>query len=247
MLDVRNSANANRTIRGLKDGLLSATSTEGVTGKQLFETNAQVGEVERTAKAAQTAAVTAKDEASKALTATTVLGGLVGQVSATGNVRLGEKNGGTVLDVRNSANANRKPTGVADGLVSASSYESVNGRLNATNDKVATVEGMAMSAGEDAAVAKTDAVKALAETAVLGGLVAQVSATGNVRLGEKNSGTTLDVRNSANANRKISGVADGILNASSAEAVSGKQLYSSNSRISALEGVSQFYWRGAHQ
>ena len=241
VLDVRNSANANRTIRGLKDGLLSATSTEGVTGKQLFETNVQVGEVDRTAKAAQTAAVTAKDEASKALTATTVLGGLVGQVSATGNVRLGEKNGGTVLDVRNSANANRKLTGVADGLVSASSYESVNGRqLNATNDKVATVEGMAMSAGEDAAVAKTDAVKALAETAVLGGLVAQVSATGNVRLGEKNSGTTLDVRNSANANRKISGVADGILNASSAEAVSGKQLYSSNSRISALEGVSQF-------
>ncbi|WP_445393183.1 ESPR-type extended signal peptide-containing protein [Stenotrophomonas pavanii] len=241
VLDVRNSANANRTIRGLKDGLLSATSTEGVTGKQLFETNVQVGEVDRTAKAAQTAADTAKDEASKALTATTVLGGLVGQVSATGNVRLGENNGGTVLDVRNSANASRKLTGVADGLVSASSYESVNGRqLNATNDKVATVEGMAMSAGEDAAVAKTDAVKALAETAVLGGLVAQVSATGNVRLGEKNSGTTLDVRNSANANRRISGVADGILNASSAEAVSGKQLYSSNSRISALEGVSQF-------
>lgn len=235
------SDSVKRTISGMKDGLLSATSTEGVTGKQLFDTNAKVGEAERTAKAAQTAAATAKEEAGKALTATTVLGGLVGQVSATGNVRLGEKNSGTVLDVRNSANANRKLTGVADGVVSASSYESVNGRqLNATNDKVATVEGMAMSAGEDAAVAKTDAVKALAETAVLGGLVAQVSATGNVRLGEKNSGTTLDVRNSANANRKISGVADGILNASSAEAVSGKQLYSSNSRISALEGVSQF-------
>ncbi|CAM0121615.1 ESPR-type extended signal peptide-containing protein [Stenotrophomonas sp. GD03958] len=235
------SDSVKRTISGMKDGLLSATSTEGVTGKQLFETNVQVGEVDRTAKAAQTAADTAKDEASKALTATTVLGGLVGQVSATGNVRLGEKNGGTVLDVRNSANANRKLTGVADGLVSASSYESVNGRqLNATNDKVATVEGMAMSAGEDAAAAKTDAVKALAETAVLGGLVAQVSATGNVRLGEKNSGTTLDVRNSANANRKISGVADGILSASSAEAVSGRQLHSTNSRVSDLEDIAQF-------
>lgn len=235
------SDSVKRTISGMKDGVLSATSTEGVTGKQLFETNAQVGEVDRTAKAAQTAASTAKDEAGKALTATTVLGGLVGQVSATGNVRLGEKNSGTVLDVRNSANANRKLTGVADGVVSASSYEAVNGRqLNATNDKVTTVEGVARSAGADAAVAKTDAGKALAETAALGGLVAQVSAAGNVRLGEKNSGTTLDVRNSANANRKISGVADGLLSASSAEAVSGKQLYSTNSRVSELEGVAQF-------
>ena len=241
VLDVRNSANANRTIRGLKDGLLSATSTEGVTGKQLFDTNVKVGEVERTAKAAQTAASTAKDEASKALTATTVLGGLVGQVSATGNVRLGERDRGTVLAERNSAKASRKLTGVADGVVSASSYEAVNGRqLNATNDKVTTVEGVARSAGADAAVAKTDAGKALAETAALGGLVAQVSAAGNVRLGEKNSGTTLDVRNSANANRKISGVADGLLSASSAEAVSGKQLYSTNSRVSELEGVAQF-------
>lgn len=235
------SDSVKRTISGMKDGVLSVTSTEGVTGKQLFETNAQVGEVDRTAKAAQTAAVTAKDEASKALTATTVLGGLVGQVSATGNVRLGEKNGGTVLDVRNSANANRKLTGVADGVVSASSYEAVNGRqLNATNDKVTTVEGVAKSAGADAALAKTDAAKALAEAAVLGGLVAQVSASGDVRLGGKNSGATLDVRNSANANRKISGVADGILSASSAEAVSGRQLHSTNSRVSDLEGIAQF-------
>ena len=106
----------------------------------------------------------------------TVLGGLVGQVSPTEAVRLGEKNSGTVLDVRNSANVNRKLTGVADGAISASSYEAVNGRqLNATNEKVVAVEGMATSAAADATLAKVDAAKALAETAVLGGLVAQVS------------------------------------------------------------------------
>lgn len=233
-LDVRNSANANRRIMGVADGAISATSNEAVTGKQLHETNANV-------TAAQTAATAAKVSADKALAETGVLSGLVGQVAVNGNVRVGEKNSGTVLDVRNSANANRKLTGVADGAVSASSYEAVNGRqLNSTNDKVAAVEGIARSAGTEAAVAKTDAAKALAETAALGGLVAQVSASGNVRLGEKNSGTTLDVRNSANAERKISGVADGLLSASSAEAVSGKQLYSSNSRISVLEDASQF-------
>ncbi|WP_414491633.1 ESPR-type extended signal peptide-containing protein [Stenotrophomonas maltophilia] len=233
-LDVRNSANANRKVTGVADATLSTSSTEAVTGRQLNTTNENVAK-------AQTAAGEAKSDASKALTQVVTLGGLVGQVSATGNVRLGEKNSGTVLDVRNSANANRKLTGVADGLVNASSYEAVNGRqLNATNEKVVAVEGVAISAAADATLAKADATKALAETAALGGLVAQVSASGDVRLGEKNGGTTLNVRNSANANRKISGVADGALSASSAEAVSGGQLYSTNSRVSDLEDIAQF-------
>lgn len=234
VLDVRNSANASRKITGVADAALSTTSTDAVTGRQLNATNSNVSTALSDASAAKTAANTA-------LTEVGTLNGLLGQVSASGDVRVGEKNSGTVLDVRNSANANRKLTGVADGAVSASSYDSVNGRqLNATNDKVAVVEAVAKAAGAEAAVAKTDAAKALAETAALGGLVAQVSASGNVRLGEKNSGTTLDVRNSANANRKISGVADGLLSASSAEAVSGRQLYSTNSRVSDLEGVAQF-------
>ncbi|MEL5920808.1 hypothetical protein, partial [Stenotrophomonas maltophilia] len=68
------------------------------------------------------------------------------------NVRLGEKNRGTVLDVRNSANATRTLTGVADGVVSASSYEALYGRqLNATYDTVAAVESSARAAGSEAA------------------------------------------------------------------------------------------------
>ncbi|MCF3470000.1 ESPR-type extended signal peptide-containing protein [Stenotrophomonas maltophilia] len=241
VLDVRNSANASRKVVGVADGDLGDSSNEAVNGKQLNATNVQVAAVEKAATAAQADATVAKADAAKALVSTSALEGLVSQTAASGNVRLGGKNSGTVLDVRNSANASRKLTGVADGLVNASSYEAVNGRqLNATNDKVAAVESIARAAGTEAAAAKTDAAKALVETAALGGLVAQVSTTGNVRLGERNSGTTLDVRNSANANRKISGVADGLLSTSSTEAVSGKQLHSSNSRISALEGVSQY-------
>ncbi|MBA0284592.1 ESPR-type extended signal peptide-containing protein [Stenotrophomonas maltophilia] len=234
VLDVRNSANASRKITGVADAALSSTSTDAVTGRQLNTTNSNVSTALSDASAAKTTA-------NSALTQVGTLNGLLSQASASGNVRVGEKNSGTVLDVRNSANANRKLSGVADGVVSASSYEAVNGRqLNATNDKVVTVEGIARSAGTEAGVAKTDAAKALVETAALGGLVAQVSASGSVRLGEKNSGTILDVRNGANANRKISGVADGLLSASSAEAVSGKQLHSTNSRVSDLEDVAQF-------
>ena len=234
VLDVRNSANASRKITGVADAALSTTSTDAVTGRQLNATNSNVSIALSDASAAKTSANTA-------LTQVGTLNGLLSQASASSNVRIGEKNSGTVLDVRNSANANRKLTGVADGVVSASSYEAVNGRqLNATNDKVATVEGIARSAGTEAAAAKTDAAKALAETAVLGGLVAQVSASGSVRLGEKNSGTTLDVRNNANANRRISGVADGAVSADSAEAVSGSQLHATNSRISDLESTNQY-------
>ncbi|WP_111178314.1 ESPR-type extended signal peptide-containing protein [Stenotrophomonas maltophilia] len=241
VLDVRNSANASRKVAGVADGTVSASSNEAVNGKQLNATNVQVAAVEKAATAAQADATVAKADAAKALVRTGALEGLVSQTAANGNVRLGEKNSGTVLDVRNSANAGRKLTGVADGVVSGSSYEAVNGRqLNATNEKVVAVEGVAISAAADATLAKADATKALAETAALGGLVAQVSASGDVRLGEKNGGTTLNVRNSANANRKISGVADGALSASSAEAVSGRQLYSSNARIAALEDTTQF-------
>ncbi|TFZ43656.1 hemagluttinin domain-containing protein [Stenotrophomonas maltophilia] len=235
------SASRKRKIQYVADGAVSAGSTDAITGNQLHATNQAVTRAQTVADAATTTANAAKVSADKALADAGVLGGLVGQVADNGNVRLGEKNSGMVLDVRNSANANRKVTGVADGALSSTSYEAVNGRqLSATNDKVATVEGVATSAGADAAVAKADAVKALVETAALGGLVAQVSASGDVRLGGKNSGTMLDVRNSTNANRKISGVANGAVDASSTEAVSGRQLYATNSRISDLESANQY-------
>ncbi|UQA69724.1 YadA-like family protein [Stenotrophomonas maltophilia] len=241
VLDVRNSANASRKITGVADAALSTTSTDAVTGRQLAATNTNVS-------TAQSDASAAKTTANSALTQVGALNGLLSQASASGNVRVGEKNSGTVLDVRNSANANRKLTGVADGVVSGSSYEAVNGRqLNVTNGKVAAVEAIAKAAGTEAAVAKADAAKALTETAVLGGLVGQVSTSGNVRLGEKNSGTTLDVRNSAGTNRKISGVADGVISAVSADAVSGRQLHQTNVRLSDLEGASRFISVGSDE
>lgn len=235
------SASRKRKIQYIADGVVASGSTDAITGNQLHATNQAVTRAQTVADAATTTANAAKVSADKALADAGVLGGLVGQVAANGNVRLGGKNSGTVLDVRNSANANRKVTGVADGALTATSYEAVNGRqLSATNDKVATVEGVAASAGVDAAVAKADAAKALVETAALGGLVAQASASGDVRLGGKNSGSILDVRSSANANRKISGVADGAIEASSVEAVSGRQLHATNTRIASLEDVAQY-------
>ncbi|WP_164094105.1 hypothetical protein, partial [Stenotrophomonas maltophilia] len=71
-------------------------------------------------------------------------------------------------------------------------------QLNATNTNVAAARSVADSA-------KTNADSALAKANVISGLLSQTSASGNVRLGASNSGTVLDVRNSANASRKITG------------------------------------------
>ncbi|WP_329888569.1 ESPR-type extended signal peptide-containing protein [Stenotrophomonas sepilia] len=241
VLDVRNSANASRKVAGVADGTVGASSNEAVNGKQLNATNVQVAAVEKAAAAAQADATVAKADATKAMVSTTALEGLVSQTAANGNVRLGEKNSGTVLDVRNSANASRKVAGVADGTVGASSNEAVNGKqLNATNAQVAAVEKAATAAQADATVAKVEAAKALVSTGALEGLVSQVAVNGNVRLGEKNSGTVLDVRNSGNANRRVSGLADGVLSDSSADAVSGRQLFETNGRVSSLESNSKF-------
>ncbi|MBY6281788.1 ESPR-type extended signal peptide-containing protein [Stenotrophomonas maltophilia] len=241
VLDVRNSANASRKVAGVADGTVSASSNEAVNGKQLNATNVQVADVEKAATAAQADATVAKADAGKALLSATALEGLVSQTAANGNVRLGEKNSGTVLDVRNSANASRKVTGVADGTVSASSNEAVNGKqLNATNVQVAAVEKAAAAAQADATVAKVDAAKALISTSALEGLVSQTADNGSVRLGERNSGTLLDVRNNKNENRRISGVSDGTLSSDSSDGVSGRQLFATNMRLTAVENVGKY-------
>lgn len=228
VLDVRNKSNAVRSITGLKDGALSTSSTEAVTGKQLNATNANVATAQTaadaaktTATAAQTTATTANTNANTALAKANTVSGLVSQVSASGNVRLGGENTGTVLDARNKSNAVRSITGLKDGALSTSSTEAVTGKqLNATNSNVAAV--------------KSTADAAQARVAVLDGLVGQVSAGGNVRLGADNTGTVVDVANKSGAKRKLQNLANGVLSTSSTDAVTGQQLNATNSEVTSV-------------
>ncbi len=238
VLDVRNKANANRRISGLADATLNTTSTEAVTGKQLTATNANVSTVQNTATAAQTAATGARTTADSALGKANVLGGLVSQASATGNVRLGGDNTGTVLDVRNKSDAGRKVTGLSDGTLSSTSTDAVTGKqLTATNTKVTTAQTTATAAQTAAAGAKTTADTALGKANVLGGLVSQAAANGNVRLGGDNTGTVLDVRNKSDAGRKVTGLSDGTLSSTSTDAVTGKQLTATNTKVTTAQNT----------
>ncbi len=222
-----------RKLVNLADGTLSTSSTEAVTGKQLNATNANVVTAQNTANAAQVAATGAKTAADSALAKATTLAGLVSQVSTTGNVRLGSENTGTVLDVRNKANADRNISGVADATLSNSSTEAVTGRqLAATNSNVTTAQNTANAAQTAATAAKTTADNALGRATALSGLVSQVSATGNVRLGADNAGTVVDVANKDGAKRRVNNVANGVLSGTSTDVVTGQQLHATNQSVS---------------
>jgi len=229
-VSVGNASNR-RKLQYVADGSVGAGSTDAVTGSQLHATNTSVS-------AAQTAATAAQHTADGVVTRATALEGLVSQVSATGNLRLGGQNTGTVLDVRNRSNAARKLSGVADGTVSATSTEAVTGKqLNVTNTNVTAAQNAAATAQTAATAAQRTADGVVGRATALEGLVSQVSASGNLRLGAQNTGTTLDLRNKSNAARKLSGVADGTLSATSTDAVTGKQLFGTQQKVTAHEGV----------
>jgi len=238
VLDVRNKANANRRISGLADATLNTTSTEAVTGKQLTATNANVTTAQNTATAAQTAATGARTTADSALGKATALGGLLSQASASGTVRVGGDNTGSAVSVANKNNATRYINGIRNGALSATSTDAVTGQqLFATNANVTKAQTAADAAQSSANSAKTTADTALGKANVLGGLVSQASATGNMRLGGDNTGTVLDVRNKSDAGRKITGLSDGTLSSTSTDAVTGKQLSATNANVTTAQNT----------
>ncbi|WP_414616185.1 ESPR-type extended signal peptide-containing protein [Stenotrophomonas geniculata] len=207
-----------RKVVNVADGALSTSSSEAVTGKQLHATNTGVAAVKATADGAQARVA--------------VLDGLVGQVSASGNVRLGAENTGTVIDVANKSGAKRKLQNLANGVLSTSSTDAVTGQqLNATNSEVTSVRTAATAAKTAADAARGVADGAVQKADALGGLVGQVSANGNVRLGAENTGTIVDVANKTGAKRRVYNIANGTLSAGSTDAVTGQQLFATNATV----------------
>lgn len=207
-----------RKVVNVADGALSTSSSEAVTGKQLHATNTSMAAVKATADGAQARL--------------TVLDGLVGQVSATGNMRLGADNTGTVIDVANKTGAKRKLQNLANGVLSTSSTDAVTGQqLNATNSEVTSVRTAATAAKTAADAARGVADGAVLKADALGGLVGQVSASGNVRLGAENTGTIVDVANKSGGKRRIYNIANGTLSTGSTDAVTGQQLFATNATV----------------
>jgi len=210
------SINLKRRIVNVQDGALSAGSSEVVTGNQLFATNTTLGTV-------QTTANQAKATADLGLSKAEWLGRLISG-GPTGGVQIGAENAGSLLSVRNQTGGRRVITGLHNADLSTASTEAVTGQqLFATNNNVAT--------------AQLAADTALGKVNNLGGLVSQAAGNGNVRLGGENTGAVLDVRNKSNANRTLSGLKEGSLDTTSTEAVTGKQLNTTNTEVASVRTV----------
>ncbi len=242
------SGSTKRRIVNVADGNINGTSTDAVNGRQLqaakndIKTAADAAAgAQRTANTANTTATTAKSTADQALANSRV----VTQASASGSVRVGGDNTGTTVSFANKNNATRYLNGIRNGALSASSTDAVTGQqLFATNSNVTKAQTTADAAKTTATAAQstantanTNANTALAKANAVSGLVSQVSATGNVRLGGENTGTVLDVRNKSNAVRSITGLKDGALSTTSTEAVTGKQLNATNTNVSKAQAA----------
>lgn len=242
-ISVGNSA-IKRKLVNLADGALSTSSTEAVTGKQLNATNANVTTAQNAANAAQTAATGARTAADNALGRATALSGLVSQVSATGNVRLGADNTGTVVDVANKDGAKRRVNNVANGVLSGTSTDVVTGQqLHATNQSVST-QGQSLVLHGQQLATHTQALAAQDQR-----VAANRAAIDQLRTDVDDFDPDLDGVVKFSADRllvdmegaRISGVAAGdVSSAASTDAVNGGQLFAANEKISALEGAGKF-------
>ncbi|HHA2975247.1 TPA: ESPR-type extended signal peptide-containing protein [Stenotrophomonas maltophilia] len=238
-----------RKLVNLADGALSTSSTEAVTGKQLNATNASVTTAQNAANAAQTAATGAKTAADNALGRATALSGLVSQVSATGNVRLGADNAGTVVDVANKDGAKRRVNNVANGVLSSTSTDVVTGQqLHATNQAVSTqaqslvLHGQQLATHTQALAAQDQRVAA--NRADIDQLRTDVDDFDPDLDGVVKFSTDRQLVDMEGA--RISGVAAGdVSSAASTDAVNGGQLFATNGRIDAIESAGKFLAVGA--
>ncbi|RPE81582.1 ESPR-type extended signal peptide-containing protein [Vulcaniibacterium tengchongense] len=212
-------------LTNLKDGELSAASTDAVTGAQLFATNERVGVVEGDITTINTnlgdldARVTVNEGSITEIRNELADGslGLVRQDADSRAITVAAGTDGTVVDFAGTAGA-RTLRGVAAGAVSADSTEAVNGaQLFETNARLGAVEtGVGELTNQF-----NEFVTNIGDT-VVGDIGAVVyddkAAKDRITLGGA-EGTAL------------TNLKDGELSAASTDAVTGKQLHATNEKV----------------
>lgn len=218
--------NGNR-ITQVGAGVLSSTSQEAVNGSQLYATNQQV---QSNSAAITTLGTTVAQNTANLNTLTTNLNngtvGLVRQDAVTGAISVAASTGGNVIDMAGT-DGTRTITGVASGVISATSTDAVNGsqlyalsqqvgQLNAANAYV-SVDGAGDGSDNAAAGAGTmgTAVGANATVTASNGVAigasASAAAANSVALG---GGSVADRANSVSvgaqgAERQVTNVSAG--------------------------------------
>ncbi|WP_213059656.1 YadA family autotransporter adhesin, partial [Escherichia coli] len=216
-----------RTLTGVRDGTLAADSSEAVTGSQLYQTNTVLSSVAtalgggasfdnisqfrnpvyiiqgqskyNVGDAFIAVDNTLTENISKINSLQAGQSGLVQQNANNKVISVGSGSGGALVDFRGT-DGERVLTGIADGAVSATSTDAVNGKqLYETNQKVAqnTTEINKLSSG----------IKDIEDGKV--GLVQQSSNLSEVTIAKNSGGEKITV-SGTDGNRQITGVKEGV-------------------------------------
>ncbi|MGA4299316.1 YadA family autotransporter adhesin [Ralstonia nicotianae] len=228
----------NSTIKNLADGTLSATSTEAVTGRQLNATNTNITNLQNSIKSISSSA------------------SLVQQSAAGKDITVAKDLDGDAVDfsgknLSDSTTFSRKLTGVAEGALSATSTDAVSGKqlyttnqnLSTTNQNLADTNKSLAETNKNVSATTTN-ITNLQNTvnnisSGSAGLVQQSAAGKDITVAKDLDGDAVDfsgkkLSDSTTFSRKLTGVAEGTLSATSTDAVSGKQLYATNQNVSKL-------------
>ncbi|MDR6499010.1 autotransporter adhesin [Burkholderia ambifaria] len=196
-----------RTLTGVAEGTLSATSNDAVNGSQLFATNQAVAQNAANITAldgrvtTNETNITAINDALDELSSGSA--GLVQQAGAGANLTVGANTDGAAVDFTGTAGA-RTLTGVADGTLSATSNDAVNGsQLFATNENVVqNTRDIAQN------VADITQIRSDLSSGSLG-IVQQQASSGAITVGAASGGQSVDF-SGADGARRLTGVANGV-------------------------------------
>jgi len=246
------STSLQRKVVNVADGALTSTSTDAVTGKQLFAatqkldaTDSKLTVTTATADTAKTTAERAGTTATDALTKANALGGLLSQASATASVRLGANNAGTVLDVRNKSNAGRVVTGLANGAVTNTSTDAVTGKQLFDQQQSVNANASKIGANESGIVVNETAIGKNRDD-----IAANRTSIGDNRIAIEALRSDFNdyvpeledvVMFNADRTRvdmegaRVTGLLDGDVSVGSKDAVTGGQLFATNHRLGELE------------
>ncbi|MGA4148942.1 YadA-like family protein [Ralstonia nicotianae] len=254
------STTFSRKLTGVAEGALSATSTDAVSGKQLYTTNQNLSTTNQNlADTNKSLAETNKNVSATTTNITNLQNtvnnissgsvGLVQQSAAGKDITVAKDLDGDAVDfsgkkLSDSTTFSRKLTGVAEGALSATSTDAVSGKqLYTTNQNLADTNKSLAETNKNVSATTTNitnlqnTVNNISSGSV--GLVQQSAAGKDITVAKDLDGDAVDfsgkkLSDSTTFSRKLTGVAEGTLSATSTDAVSGKQLYTTNQNVSKL-------------
>ncbi|AWK14777.1 ESPR-type extended signal peptide-containing protein [Candidatus Fukatsuia symbiotica] len=235
-----------RKLTGVMEGILNANSSDAVNGSQLFATNGEVTKNTRsiTQNAADVSTLTTNINAGSV--------GLVRQNPSSKAVTVAATSAGNQISFAGTAGS-RMLTGVGEGVLSVSSTDAVNGsQLFSTNTAVTIntegIERNTLEVKKNTARSRTnsdtildnassirlnnDAVSQLKVDIGKGaiGLVQQTPVTGVITVAADSGGDNISLKGKT-GERRLSGIKAGELSTVSTDAVSGSQLFATDTNV----------------